>query len=241
MRIPRVFQDGDYIQGSTIMLDPEAFQHVIKVLRLQTGDAIFIFDGKGHVFNATIVAIEKKTCHVLLQSQQFDPIPKFALTLAQAIIKPDKMDLIIQKAVELGVTTIIPLISQYCDIKLNPDILEKKRLHWQKIIIAACEQSGVNYLPELLPAQLFNDWITTTKRTAFSVILDPYAEKKFSQLPNDLNQLTMTIGPEGGFSEKEINHAIEQGFVNLSLGKRILRAETAAIASLAICQNQWNY
>lgn len=240
MRIPRVFQDGDYIQGSTITLDPEVFQHVVKVLRLQTGDAIFIFDGKGHVFNATIVTIEKKTCHVLLQSQQSDPPAKFALTLAQAIIKPDKMDLIIQKAVELGVTTIIPLISQYCDIKLNPDILEKKQLHWQKITIAACEQSGVNYLPELKPAQLFNDWIASEK-TAFSIILDPYADKRFSQLPKDLSQLTIAIGPEGGFSEKEVKHALEQGFVNISLGKRILRAETAAIASLAVCQNQWNY
>lgn len=239
MRIPRVFQNGDYIQGSTIMLDPEAFQHVVKVLRLQIGDPLFIFDGKGHVFDSTIATIEKKTCHILLQSQQFDPPAKFALTLAQAIIKPDKMDLIIQKAVELGVTTIIPLISQYCDLKLNPDLLEKKRLHWQKIIIAACEQSGVNYLPELQPAQLFNDWITAEK-TAFSVILDPYAEKRFSQLPKDLSQLTIAIGPEGGFSEKEVNHAIEQGFVNLSLGKRILRAETAAIASLAICQFQWD-
>jgi len=239
MRIPRVFQSGDYIQGSIILLDPEAFQHVVKVLRLQPGDALLIFDGKGRIFDSTIAAIEKKTCHVSLNTQQIETAPQFKLTLAQAIIKPDKMDLIIQKAVELGVTTIVPLISQFCDIKLNPELLQKKRLHWQKIIVAACEQSGVNYLPELLPAQLFNDWIDTEK-TPLSIILDPYAEKRFSQLPKDLTQLTKTIGPEGGFSEMELKQAVDHGFVDLSLGKRILRAETAAIASLAICQFQWN-
>lgn len=245
MRIPRIFQAGEYIQGSTIELNPDIFQHLIKVLRLKSGDSFILFNGKGSVFTGVISTVSKKSCEVLLQSKQLYEPPLFKMTLAQAIIKPDKMDLVLQKAVELGVTHIVPLISDYCDSKLSQTVLEKKWQHWQKIIVAACEQCGVNYLPELLPAQLFNDWIVSQKNTN-AIILDPLAEKTFAELSKQIlakqiNQLLLAIGPEGGWSDVEINQAMQQDFIRASLGPRILRAETAAIASLAICQYQWDY
>ncbi len=238
MRIPRVFQNNEFIEYQKFELSTDAFQRVIKVLRLQTDNELIIFNGKGQVCTATISSIEKKTCYVKLNSLQVFQPPRFNLCLIQVIIKPDKMDLIIQKAVELGVTKIIPVISKHCDIKINRDFIEKKQQHWQKIIIGACEQCGANYLPNLLPVQSLVDCIKSHPVQS-GIVLDPYANKSFADLPKELNELSLIIGPEGGLTADEISFAIEYNFTAIQLGKRVLRAETAAIASLVL--SQWHY
>lgn len=238
MRIPRIYQAGEFQAGQVIELSQDGFQHCIKVLRLSLADKLIIFDGSGHRYEASISQLSKKSCSVQLETESIGSPPLLQLSLIQSIIKPDKMDMILQKAVELGVTSIFPCISNYSDIKHNTLHFEKKIEHWQKIIIQAARQSGVDYLPILHPIQSLSH-ILDVQSFNFGVVLDPNAKKSFHDLPSQITSLAIAIGPEGGFTENEIKEVEKHGFVAVNLGKRILRAETAAIVSLSLCQ--WKY
>jgi len=236
MRIPRIYQAGDYSVGDNVELEAEAFQHIVTVLRLKQGAKLVIFDGKGSSFNAAILSINKKSCRITLSNVTHSEPPKFQITLVQAIIKPDKMDLIMQKAVELGVTKIIPLITENCQVKLNKENFEKKSGHWRKIIVGACEQCGNNFLPELMPIGHINDQ-SIEPSPMLHIVLDPYAKKSFNEIPKDLRGVAVLIGPEGGLTDSEIKSLqSKENFMAVRLGQRILRAETAAIAGITLCQ-----
>ena len=241
MSISRIYQAIALSVGAEITLDALATHHLLHVLRAKVGDPVTIFNGAGGEFAATIAQVSKKT--VLCQLTHFsarDAESPVRLCLAQGIARGEKMDYIIQKAVELGVHQIVPLLTQRATVKLSCERREKRWQHWQAIIISACEQCGRNRLPELLPPQTLAQWLAqTTLEQGF--ILLPSASQKLSDysLSSTMGTIGLLVGSEGGFTTAEIQLAGEHQFAPLNLGPRILRTETAALAALTALQYQF--
>lgn len=246
MRIPRFYQSGNYALGDVVSLNPQAFQHAIKVLRLTLEQKLILFDGQGHSFISEIVSLSKKHCDVaILEPQCVNHESPLQIHLCQSIIKMDKMDWILQKAVELGVTSITPIITEYTDVKLQPARLQKKMLHWHGVIISGCEQCGRSYLPCLNEPVTFPEMLKRDIQRPI-IFCDPQAQQGLQQLklPEldeklEVKKLTLVIGPEGGFASQEIAAMCEQNYSAVKLGVRILRAETAAIVAITMCQSRW--
>lgn len=236
MREIRIYQPGTYITGEEFELSPEAGQHVGVVLRMQVGDSLTLFAGDNHECLAVIESVKKKLVRVRLGSvRERSCESPLTIHLAQAISKGDRMELVMQKAVELGVSSITPIISVRCSVKLDKERLEKKLHQWQSIVIAACEQSGRNKVP-IVNAPMHLDDLLTTDKAGLRLLLDPQATKTWRDYAVNQPDITLLIGPEGGLSDEEIKTAQSKGFQSLSLGPRILRTETAAIAVLSILQ-----
>lgn len=236
MREIRIYQAGAYQSGETIELSPEAGQHVGVVLRMQLGDSLTLFDGNNHQVEARITAIKKKQVLVLLgEPKEISKESSLSIHLAQGISKGDRMEWVMQKATELGVGAITPLITERCAVKLDTDRLQKKVSQWQAIAVAACEQSGRNSIPTVhFPISLGQ--FLKQNQAELSLILDPRGQKswrEYTPLPLDI---ALLVGPEGGFSEDELTLALKQNIQPLSLGPRILRTETAAISALSVLQ-----
>ena len=158
--------------------------------------------------------------------------------LGLGISKGERMDFALQKAVELGVSEITPLFTEHCVIQLTGSRVVKKQAHWQAVMISACEQSGRNTIPVLNATATFTDWLSTVP-AATRLILDPQADTGLSTVTLPQPEVALTVGPEGGFSEAEIEQARRAGFVGVSLGPRVLRTESAAVTSLAAVQCLW--
>lgn len=236
MRTVRIYQPGPYDKGHQVELSATASQHVGVVLRMQVGDPLCLFCGDNREFKARIIAVQKKK--VVVSIDDVAPVSRespLSIHLAQGISKGDRMEWVIQKAVELGVQQITPLMTTHCVVRLDSDRLNKKLAQWQAIAIAAAEQSGRNQLTIIHPARTLDAYIqdcgATTKR-----ILDPNATQSWRNHTDTKGDIALIIGPEGGFSEAEIIRAQDFGFEPLSLGPRILRTETAAIAALSMIQ-----
>ena len=236
MRTIRIYQPGVYDKGQDVELSAAASQHVGVVLRMQPGESLCLFCGDNREFLATIVTVQKKKVWVHIEEVEYvnreSPI---SIHLAQAISKGDKMEWVVQKAVELGVTNITPLITTHCVVRLDPERLNKKVAQWQAIAIAAAEQSGRNQLTTIHSActldHFLQQCITKTK-----LVLYPYTSQSWRKHTLSAGDITLLIGPEGGLSEEEVTHSQASGFQTLSLGPRILRTETAAIAAISMIQ-----
>ena len=236
MKTVRIYQPGTYTAGQTLELSPAGSQHVGVVLRMQPGDQLTLFSGDNREFLATISAVLKKKVIVDINSvQMLSRESPRAIHLAQAISKGERMELVIQKAVELGVTSITPLLTARCVVKLDAERLEKKLAQWQGIAIAACEQSGRNALPTIHPACTFDTYLRQCQ-AAFKLVLYPLAAKTWRDYVFTGGDIALLIGPEGGLSEDEVEMAKAMQFQPLSLGPRILRTETAAISALSVLQ-----
>jgi 16S rRNA (uracil1498-N3)-methyltransferase len=226
---------------STMLALPEIIVRHIQVLRLSEGDRLTLFNGEGGEFEATLTGIEKKRASALIGA--FSPreaeLP-FAITLAQALPEASKMDWIIEKAVELGVTAFQPLAVQRSVVKLSTERAEKRHAHWQGIIAAASEQCGRNRLAALEPLMDFNRWIAQTA-TQPRILFSPRATLSLSGWARDQKRqaVALMIGPEGGFTEQEEQLAVTRGAQLLSLGERVLRTETAGIAAVAALSALW--
>jgi 16S rRNA (uracil1498-N3)-methyltransferase len=233
----RIFQSVPLKTQTLLTLDEAASHHLARVLRAKVGESITLFNGEGGEYQTTIHEITKKNIQVKIHS--FIPDERessLELYLAQGISRGEKMDYTIQKAVELGVKKIFPLLTERCNVKLDEDRREKRLQHWRSIIIGACEQSGRNRLPELFPAQTFQEFILKTSAD-WKFVLAPLAAQKLSSLAiPKTSSVVLCIGPEGGLSDSEIKQAEQQQFIPLNLGPRILRTETAAVAALATLQ-----
>jgi 16S rRNA (uracil1498-N3)-methyltransferase len=236
MRTIRLFHPGIYQVPETISLNENAAHHAAVVLRLKPGDNITLFNGNNEEFDATIVAINKKSVQVSLSAKRpVDRESPCKIHLGQAIIKGDRMEWLIQKAVEMGVFQITPLLSEHAAVRYDDKRLSKKMAQWQGIIIAACEQCGRNRLPMLNAPQSTHDWFANTPDNP--LILLPGAERGIKQLPASGHHcLTIAIGPEGGWSCEEENIAKAHQWQAIGLGPRILRAETAALCALTLLQ-----
>lgn len=236
MRIPRIYQPGQYSKGQTIILSEEAGQHIGLVLRMQAGESLILFNGYNQEFNATIVSAQKRKVTVLIQSMQtINRESPCQIHLAQAISKGDRMEFVVQKAVELGVTSITPIITERCVVRLDPERMQKKIAQWQAIAIAACEQSGRNQIPMIHQAQTLDKYLKMCK-TALKLILEPTSTNSWREYKEAPTDIALLIGPEGGLSTTEVLSACEYDFQALRLGPRILRTETAAIAAVVLLQ-----
>jgi 16S rRNA (uracil1498-N3)-methyltransferase len=238
MRIPRFYCPQLATEQTTIDLPEHVHRHAVQVLRLKPGAVIRLFDGAGSEFEATITQVEKRHSQAQLM-QQVDTAAESPLdiTLIQGISRGERMDFAIQKAVELGVKTIVPVVTERCNVQLKADRADKRLAHWHGVLVSACEQSGRAFLPELAPISDLQESLGTVS-DALRLVLDPLATTGFHDLQKP-TALTLLIGPEGGLSEAEIELAKQHDFTALQFGPRILRTETAATAALAVVQTLW--
>ncbi|MFT6733302.1 MAG: 16S rRNA (uracil1498-N3)-methyltransferase [Polaribacter sp.] len=233
MRSHRFYAPIELIINTSIELPIEAAHHCAQVLRYKIGDHLTIFNGDGFDYEATINRITKKQCLVDISKQSFvDNESKFKIHLFQSIARGDKMDFIIKKAIELGVNKITPIFTERCNVKLDGKRLDKKLSHWNKTVISACEQSGRAIIPKINnPEQL----IETLFDSKVTVYLEPTAIIKISEQPYS-EVINIVIGPEGGFSEKDIKQLKNKGVNGVKMGPRVLRTETAGLAAISILQ-----
>jgi len=226
--------------GAVEQLDSRGFNH-LKVLRLSPGQPLTLFDGQGGEYKAKLLELNRQGAKVeVLEFVAREAESQLKISLGQVISRGEKMDLTIQKAVELGVTSITPLFSERCGVKLEPARLEKKCEHWQGIISSACEQCARNQLPSLQPVTDLNSWLACQQ--GLCLVLSPYATRSLANLYEtqpEVKSVTLLIGPEGGLTQAELKTAQQHGFIEVKLGPRILRTETAGLAMLAILQAYW--
>ena len=238
MPLPRIHCDVRLGPGAQLALAPEAAQHVAKALRLKTGDAIVVFDGRGGEYDAILTRIDKDRVDVKVGAwRDAEAEAALAVGLVQGLPESDKMDWIIQKAVELGVAWIQPIVCDRSVVRLSAERAAKREAHWRRVAVAACEQSGRNRVPEVRPTLGFMSWIAVPSETR-RWVLTPGAPALAAQL-RPIGPLELLIGPEGGLSERERDLALSQGCVPVSLGPRVLRTETAPLAALAAINALW--
>lgn len=234
MRIVRIYQAGNYSLGDEIVLSPQASAHLSLVLRLKKEAIITLFSGNNREYLSVITEIKKNQVYVtILNEKEVDRESSCQIHLAQGLSKSDKMEFVVQKAVELGVSSITPVITERTNIKLDEARILKKQQQWQAIAIAACEQSGRNKIPIIAPIQNLSEYLQT-ERPGLNFVLEPRAEKSWRDYSFESRPITLLIGPEGGFSSEE--QASLKNFLPLCLGPRILRTETAALVGLSVLQ-----
>ena len=240
MTIPRFYFPDNLASGMRAALPSQAAHHAAKVLRLRTGDEIALFDGNGGEYAALINDIGKHGVTVQIGAHRAgERESPLCVTLAQAISSGDKMDLTLQKATELGIACIQPLESERSVVRLSGERAEKRVIHWQGVVISACEQCGRNQIPQVAAIRRIHDWLGIAEKSGPRLMLSPGAALRLRDLPRPEQPVTLLIGPEGGFSEPETISAQHAGFTPIRLGARILRTETAALAALAAMQALW--
>lgn len=244
MRVPRLYTSQTLVSGSTIELDAAASHYLTRVLRMQTGRELILFNGTGGEFAATLQELSKSGATVAIGEHfQIDRVSPVAIELAIGISRGERMDWILQKATELGVYRITPLFSERTEVKLKGERLERKLQHWRQIVISACEQCQLN-IPPLLgePANL-NTYLSQPGDNSLKLVLHHRADQSLDDLNKTLQQppssVVLLVGPEGGLSEEEIAWALGNHFHPLKLGPRILRTETAPIVALSAVQQLW--
>lgn len=241
MRIPRLYLSISPTVGATVPLDDNAFHHAVRVLRLETGAALVLFDGAGSAFAATLTDIGKRGAWAQVTAALSGGVESpLRVILVQGVSRGDKMDYTLQKAVELGVAAIQPVFAERGGVGLSGERLERKIQHWQGIVIGACQQCGRNRLPELRQPASLTTWLAQpAPEPGLRLLLDPQADSGLRGLQPPTGAVTLLIGPEGGLSPAEIVQAQQQGFTGIRLGPRILRTETAGLAALAALQALW--
>jgi len=238
MPLPRIHCNLRLGPGAQFALAPEAAQHVGKALRLKAGDAIAVFDGRGGEYDATIQRIEKDRVDVKVGAwRDVDVESRVRVGLAHGLPEADKMDWVIQKAVELGVAWIQPLVCDRSVVRLSGERAARREAHWRRVAVAACEQSGRTRIPEVRPALGFQSWIAVPSATP-RWMLEP-AGVAIASKSAPADPFELLVGPEGGLSERERDLALSQGCEPVALGPRILRTETAPIAALAAIHALW--
>ncbi|MDR9498002.1 MAG: 16S rRNA (uracil(1498)-N(3))-methyltransferase [Hydrogenovibrio sp.] len=247
MRIPRLYVPGHYQPEQSVELSEEQAHYLMRVLRLRAEHPLEIFDGQGQQASARLTPISKKQASARIEAlSAVDRESPLTTTLVQSVSKGDRMDYSLQKAVELGVTAIQPVLTEHSMVRLSDDKAEKRQRQWQAIVIHACEQCGRTHVPEVRPLKTYQAWLNALPADAETtnlpgLVLDPRATHTLSDLtpPAPQQPLCFLIGPEGGLSTAEIDQAVEKGLKAIALGPRVLRTETAGVALLAAMQTLW--
>lgn len=244
MRRIRLFHCGDLVTGLSVMLKPEASHHLLQVLRKKMGEQFWIFNGKGGEFEATLLCDNNKknkkiACVQIGRFYERAVESPLHIHLGQGISRSERMDYAIQKAVELGVAQITPLLTEFCQVQLSENRIDKRVTHWQAIAISAAEQSGRCVVPCVNTPQHFMTWIEQPHD--IKLVCCPRTEKNNFILSKALSvkNVAVTIGPEGGLSDSEIDAAFSHQFCSFPLGPRILRTETATVVAMSLLQQQW--
>ncbi len=238
---PRIYFPLPLRSGATVTLDKQAAQHVLRVLRLHLGDALALFNGQpvNHHYGEYRATLRGSSGEVLIgEFVARDTESPLTITLAQGISRGERMDYAVQKAAELGVTHIVPIITEFCVVKVREERKEKRIAHWQGIATSACEQSGRVRVPDIAPPLTFSAWLPAAQ-AAVKLVLDPLATQTLPRLPAPQGDIILLVGPEGGLSDAEVMQAKQAGFIPMRLGPRILRTETVPAAALAALQTLW--
>ena len=252
----RFYSADNLTIGATIKLSDNAAAHATRVLRLEVSDEIVLFNGDGNDYTCAITSIKKN--EVLVIVKDFVKITNESplnITLLQGISSGDRMDYTIQKAVELGVTAIVPIVTTRSVVKLSNERAQKRLEHWQNVVYSACEQSGRAFVPKVLAPMQLSAWLQANNHAGYGdahfkaekptrILLNPIGALRLSELakPTDnikLRPVELLVGAEGGLSQSEIDMALSQGFQSVVLGARILRTETAALTAIAAMQTLW--
>ena len=237
MALSRIYTAQDIAPGNELMLEAAAGRHVAGALRLQAGDELVLFNGDGHEYTARIVNLDRRNVSVLpLTGEARSVESALAIHLGIGISRGERMDWVIQKSTELGVTELSPLFSERCEVKLKGERAEKKLQHWRQVAISACEQCGRNRIPDIHPPQTLRDWQGSVRADLKLVLHHRALESTGTKTPSSL---ALLVGPEGGLSDTEIQAACSGDFKPLALGPRVLRTETAPLAAIAIAQARW--
>jgi 16S rRNA (uracil1498-N3)-methyltransferase len=238
MRIPRIFT-GQALQANTeVVLEPGPSRHLSRVLRMKAGDALVLFNGSGGQYPATISELGRQS--LVVTTGSFEAIEResgLCLQLGIALSRGERMDWVVQKATELGVSSIAPLLSERTEVRLSAERGDRKLAHWRQIASSACEQCGRNQLPQILSLQTLGQWLEDV-RADIRLVLHHLAGNAD---PGSIQpaSVALLVGPEGGLSAEEVRAAEQAGFSSLQLGPRVLRTETAPLAAIAILQARW--
>lgn len=240
MRIPRIFIDADLNENTTLALPDASFQHLCKVLRLKNDHLLRVFNGQGGQFNAMLCDVEKRSASIRIHD--FEPLENespIRVTIGQTLSRGERMDYAIQKSVEAGVFAIQPLFSERCEVKLHDDRAEKRQQHWQQVAISAAEQCGRGCVPIIHPPVALTEWVEKCN-DMLKLTLHHHSAKPIRQLKQSgHHSIALLIGPEGGLTEKEVQHAEKSGFNAITLGPRVLRTETAPVVALSVINTLW--
>jgi 16S rRNA (uracil1498-N3)-methyltransferase len=255
MRLTRVYVDTELHSGSSVELTRDTASHLAKVLRARSGDELILFNGRGTEFSAVIEAVRGARVSVAVgASRPADRESPLQITLIQCVPRGDRMDFVVQKATELGVAHIVPVLSQRSVVKLDAAQAATKQLHWQAVAISACEQCGRTRLPQLEAAQPLLNFLGALPPAAagaLRLVLEPDQAQRggldhysVDRAPSEsarpaVNAIEFAIGPEGGFAPAELEALALCGFTRIGLGPRVLRTETAAIAALVMLQTRF--
>lgn len=239
MRIPRIYTHSPLSEGTHTELDENAAQHVGRVLRMQAGHELRLFNGDGQDYPATITEAGKKRVEVLVGAPETNHTESpLQITLGQTLSKGDRMDYAVQKAVEMGATCIVPLTTERCEVKLKGDREDKRLRHWQSVAVSAAEQCGRARVPDILPIMTVAQWLEHSRGADLRLVLHHRTEQSLESMTKP-NQVALMIGPEGGLTADEIAQAEQEGFLPVALGPRVLRTETAPVAAMSLCQWLW--
>lgn len=245
MRLTRVYVEAPLVPGSLVELPPDTASHLAKVLRARSGDELILFNGDGREFNGVIEAVRGSRVSASIgDSRPVDRESPLAITLVQCVPRGDRMDFIVQKATELGVARIAPVLSQRSVVRLDKAQAESKAVHWRAVAVSACEQCGRNRLPTIEAVQpLLNYLGESSPGTGPRLVLEPESARSHAAAQDTsagaagpIVDAEIAIGPEGGFASDELEAFRVAGFSQIGLGPRILRAETAAIAAVVWLQ-----
>ncbi len=239
MFIPRIYYPHPLQIDTTVTLDKVMCHYLTQVLRLKEGETLILFNGEGGQYLGQCHFMKKVVQVALTTFENINRESTLQLHLGQGLVRGDRMDWVIQKATELGVQQITPLISALCNVKLDEERSQKRLVHWQNIAISACEQSGRTQLPIIHPPLPLAKWVAQSFQGT-SLVFDTNSDVPLKNLlPN--NSFRLAIGPESGWQWEEIQWMVAQGFTACSLGPRILRTETAPIVALGILQGLFGY
>lgn len=237
--MPRFYVDFALSPDSVVELPDDVVRH-LNVLRVKNTEEIVLFNGNGKAYPALPEVLEKRRASVrILREEATDNESPLNITLVQAVSAAERMDFTLQKSVELGVAEIRPVISERCVVRLSGERAEKRVARWQEIVVSACEQSGRNIVPKVLPLTTYAQALQQLPQETTKLLMSLNRAQKLSDVQPQSDKVVFMVGPEGGWTEKEEQQAFDAGFQSVTLGKRVLRTETASLAAIAAMQTLW--
>ena len=237
--MPRFYVDFALSPDSVVKLPDDVVRH-LNVLRVKNTEEIVLFNGNGKAYPALPEVLEKRRASVrILREEATDNESPLNITLVQAVSAAERMDFTLQKSVELGVAEIRPVISERCVVRLSGERAEKRVARWQEIVVSACEQSGRNIVPKVLPLTTYAQALQQLSQETTKLLMSLNRAQKLSDIRPQSGKVVFMVGPEGGWTEKEEQQAFDAGFQSVTLGKRVLRTETASLAAIAAMQTLW--